>query len=153
MEILDILNDLGIKYEMVEHKKVTSAEQSQFIKTLISGVGAKNLFLKHKNAYYLVLIDDSKKADLKMLTNLVNVSHLEFASPKDLEEILNVEIGSVTPLGIINDKDNLVTILIDKTLSDKKILMHPNVNTKTISMNFADLIRFIEYTNHKYLYL
>ena len=87
-----------------------------------------------------------------MLTNLVNVSQLEFASPKDLEEILNVEIGSVTPLGIINDKDNLVTILIDKTLSDKKILMHPNVNTKTISMNFTDLIKFIEYTNHKYLY-
>lgn len=75
--------------------------------------------------------------------------HLE--KEEELNEILKLTKGSVTPLGIINDKDNLVTILLDKDIIDKRILALPFVNTKTISLEYKDLIKIIEYTNHNYI--
>ena len=68
-----------------------------------------------------------------------------------MNEVLRLTKGSVTPLGIINDKDNLVTILLDKDLINKRILALPFANTKTISLEYKDLIKIIEYTNHNYI--
>lgn len=83
--------------------------------------------------------------------NVIRCSRLSFASSSRLKEILDLEEGSVTPFGIINDKDNKVTLLIDKDLKDNKLLFHPNINTKTISVSYDDLIKFIEDQNHKYI--
>ncbi len=149
--IYDVLNELNITYEEVNHNPVYTARESQKIKMDISGIGCKNLFLTDKKNYYLYLIEDTKMADLKELKKQINSSHLSFASPEKLKEILNLEPGSVTPLGLINDKKCIVTVVIDKDLKDKKVLCHPNTNTKTLSISFNDLIRFIEYTEHKYL--
>ena len=68
-----------------------------------------------------------------------------------MNEVLRLTKGSVTPLGIINDKDNLVTILLDKDLINKRIPALPFVNAKTISLEYKDLIKIIEYTNHNYI--
>ena len=69
---------------------------------------------------------------------------------EELKEILGVTRGSVTPLGIINDIENKVLVLLDKDLQHQTLLAHPNRNTATISIKFEDLIRFIEYEKHKY---
>ena len=61
-----------------------------------------------------------------------------------------MDIGSVTPLSIINDKDNKVTLLLDKELKNEKVLVHSNINTRTLSLYYNDLLKFIEYMNHKY---
>ena len=154
MDIYEVLKKLNIKYEEVEHEPVFTAEQSQKIKQQIFGVGCKNLFLTdRKGNYYLYLIDDSKKADLKEAGKKVNVNHFSFATEEELKSIMKLEKGSVTPLGIINDVDNVVKILMDEDLKDKMLLMHPNVNTKTLAMSFDDLIKFINYTNHEYLFV
>lgn len=153
MNIYEILNKLDIKYEEVEHEAIYTVEQAQNIKNMVNGVGCKNLFLTDKKNYYLVLLEDSKRVNIKELSNKVNTSHLSFANPEELKNILNLEPGSVTPLGIINDINNKVTIIIDSELKNKKILFHPNTNTKTISINFSDLIKFIENEKHKYYYL
>lgn len=154
MDIYEVLKKLDIKYEEVEHEPVFTAEQSQKIKQQIFGVGCKNLFLTdRKGNYYLYLIDDSKKANLKEAGKKVNVSHFSFATEEELKSIMKLEKGSVTPLGIINDVDNVVKILMDEDLKDKMLLMHPNVNTKTLAMSFDDLIKFINYTNHEYLFV
>ena len=76
---------------------------------------------------------------------------MSFGKEEELNKILKLTKGSVTPLGIINDKDNLVTILLDKDLIDKRILALPFVNTKTISLEYKDLIKIIEYANHNYI--
>ena len=81
----------------------------------------------------------------------MHVAHLSFASIEELKNILNLEQGSVTPLGIINDEKNMVTIVIDKELQGKRLLVHPNTNKKTLSINYNDLIKFIEFEKHKYL--
>lgn len=152
MNLYDILNKLSIEYKEIAHEPVFTLEQAQFIKKHINGTGCKNLFLTSKNGnYYLVLSDESKKANIKEIAKSVNESHLSFASTEQLKEILNLEQGSVTPLGIVNDKNNLVTLIIDKRLKDKILLVHPNTNNRTISVSYNDLIRFIEYENHKYI--
>ena len=66
-------------------------------------------------------------------------------------DILKLKIGSVSPFGIVNDSENKVTLLIDSDLKNKKLLFHPNINTKTISIEFDDLIKFIEYEKNKYI--
>lgn len=149
MGIYEILNSLDIEYNEIEHKAVFTSSEAEFIKDMIKGEGVKNLFLKSKNDYYLVLTPDNKRVDLKNLSNRVN-SHLSFASPEELKNILNLEPGSVTPLGLINDTKHEVKVLIDEELIGKVILVHPLVNTKTLSLKMSDLIKFIKYLQNDY---
>lgn len=151
MNLYEVLDKLNIKYKEIEHKPVFTVKQAQFIKGSIDGIGCKNLFLTNKKGnYYLVVLEENKNANIKEIKRLLKESHLSFASIEELKEILNLEQGSVTPLGIINDAFNKVMILIDNSLKDKTLLFHPNINTKTISISYNDLIKYIEYENHNY---
>ena len=152
MNIYDILKQNNIKYKEIEHKKITTIEEAKKlnIKKILNGIECKNLFVKSKNNYYIILTDASKKIDLKEIAKQINQNRFSFANENELKEILNLEIGSVTPLGIINDTENKVTLLLDKELEKKEILVHPNINTKTMLIKFNDLIKIIENTNHKY---
>lgn len=152
MNLYDILKKLNIEYEEIEHEPVFTIEQAQFIKSKIAGVGCNNLFLtNNKGKFYLIVLEESKKANIKEIEKIVNASHLSFASIESLKEVLNLEQGSVTPLGIINDESNLVTLIIDGELKCNKLLVHPNTNKKTMAISYTDLIKFIEYENHKYI--
>lgn len=152
MNIYDELEKLNISYKEIEHKAVFTVEEALYLKEQIDGIGCKNLFLTDKkDNYYLYVLRDDKRADLKLLTGFLNVSRLTFASDEDLEKILGLTKGSVTPLGIINDKENKVLIILDRELKGNNVLVHPNVNTKTISLNYDDLIEFIKYENHKFI--
>lgn len=151
MNIYHILNELNINYEEIEHKAVYTVEEANSLKDRIKGTGCKNLFLTDKkNNYFLYLLRDDKKADLKELSNFLNVKRLTFGNDDDLNNLLGLTKGSVTPLGIINDKDNKVRVVIDKVLVGEVILVHPNVNTKTIAITYEDLIKFIKYIGNEY---
>ena len=154
MDLYDVLKELDIKYDEIEHKAVYTIDEAMNEKIMdkIDGIECKNLFVKYKNNYYLIFMESSKKANLKEIAELVQKQKLSFASEIELKSILSLDIGSVTPMGIINDKDNLVTLVLDKDLKGKKVLVHPNVNTKTINIEFNDLIKFIEHLNHKYIF-
>mgnify|MGYP003317195080 CR=1 FL=1 len=108
-------------------------------------------FTDKKENYFLLVLEENKKANLKELAKLLNVSKLTFGSEEALQEILGLEPGSVTPLSIINDKENKVLLIIDNDIVEEKILVHPNTNTKTMSIEFKDIEKLIEYTNHKYI--
>lgn len=153
MNIYNFLKELNIKYEEISHKAIHTIEEAlrENIPSKIKGEECKNLFLKSKNDYFLVLLEFYKKADLKELAKITSSSKLTFASIEELKNILNLNTGSVTPLGIINDKENKVTLILDEDLKNKKILIHPNTNTKTISLKFEDLLKIIEHSNHKYI--
>ena len=150
MEIEKILNKLNIKYEEITHEPLYTVQDAKIIKGKIKGLGCKNLFLKDKKHYYLLILREDIRANLKELANFLNTKHLTFATIFELKSILNLEKGSVTPFGILYDTKNLVTILLDRSLKEKTLLFHPNVNTKTISINYNDLIRWIEYFQHNY---
>lgn len=153
MDIYENLEKLKISYEEIEHNAVFTIEEAmrENIPSRIDGIECKNLFCKNKGHYYLIFLEASKRADLKFLSKIVDENHLSFASPKELKDILKLDLGSVTPLGIINDLENKVTLLLDQELANKKVLVHPNINTKTVSLKFEDLIKFIEFTNHSYI--
>lgn len=152
MDIFKILDELKIKYDVLEHQAVYTVEEAKQLENMIEGLGCKNLFLTDKKEnYFLLVLEENKKANLKELAKLLNVSKLTFASSEDLFNILGLEPGSVTPLSIINDKENKVLLIIDNDIVEEKILVHPNTNTKTMSIEFKDIEKFIEYTNHKYI--
>ena len=152
MEILDILDKLETEYTMVEHEAVFTCEQAQFVKTLIKGEGCKNLFLRNsKKQYFMYVLPDEKRADLKALGKQNSLGHLSFGNEENLWDLLKLKSGGVSPFGIINDKENVVTLLIDGELQSKLLLFHPNDNTKSLNIKYIDLIKFVEYTNHKYL--
>ena len=154
MDLYEVLNKLKINYEEVEHEPVFTAEQAQIIKNRIKGIGCKNLFLTDKkNKYFLVIIEDHKKANIKEIERITASSHLSFANDEELREILSLKQGSVTPFGIINDFEKKVELVIDDDLKDKKLLFHPNINTKTISILCNDLIKFIEFEQHNYIFI
>lgn len=149
--IYKILNELNIKYEEISHNPVYTVEEAKKIEDKINGIGCKNLFIKDKNNYYLLIMEENKKANFKYIQNKLNTGKLTFSTEDELHNILGLSKGSCTPFGIINDINNIVKLIIDKDLMDKKLLFHPNVNTKTISLNYDDLIKFIEYKNHEYI--
>ncbi len=152
--LFEILNKLEIKYELLEHEAVYTVDEAKELDNMLEGIGCKNLFLTNKKGkYFLVMIHEDKRANIKEIESLVDCKHLSFGKEEDLKEVLGLEAGSCTPLGIINDKDNKVVLVFDKDLVDKKILCHPNRNTATLTLEFSDLIKFIEYLEHKYLYM
>ncbi|MBQ8132216.1 MAG: prolyl-tRNA synthetase associated domain-containing protein [Bacilli bacterium] len=149
--IYEVLNQLNIPYEEMKHIPVYTVEEAESLHLTIDGVGCKNLFLKNeKGSYYLVFMADDKRADLKKIAESVDCKKVRFAGTDELMNILHLEKGSVTPLGIIHDKERQVFLVIDAELVGSKVLMHPLRNDRTISIGFDDFLKFIEFTNHEY---
>ena len=138
---------------MLEHAAVYTVEESRRLKIFetLDGQSCKNLFLRDKRGeFFLLTLPADKRADLKLVAELLNLPRLSFASEAELEKILSLHTGAVTPLGIINDADKKVKLIIDADLQEKKLLLHPNTNIATISLAFEDLIKIILHTEHDY---
>ena len=155
MSIYDIFETLNISYKQIEHPAVFTIEESKLVDKDLGGIGCKNLLLtdRRREQFFLVLLEQDKRADTKALAKLAGVSRLVFAHAEELLAVLGLTPGSVSPFGIIHDKNNVVTLIIDEALVDGKLQFHPNDNTKTVLVDYADLIRFIEYEEHRYLLL
>ena len=154
MKLEEKLKTLNINYEKVEHPAVYTVEEAKEKVPKIDGVGCKNLFLRtQKKEAFLYTLPEDKQINLKSLSEELGVTRFHFATPETLEEVLGVIPGSVTPLAIVNDTKNLVTVVLDKELQGKKILVHPNRNTATIAIQYEDLIKFIKNEKHKIIEL
>lgn len=154
MTLEEKLKTLNINYEKVEHPAVYTVEEAKEKVPKIDGVGCKNLFLRtQKKEAFLYTLPEDKQINLKSLSEELGVTRFHFATPETLEEVLGVIPGSVTPLAIVNDTKNLVTVVLDKELQGKKLLVHPNRNTATIAIQYEDLIKFIKNENHKIIEL
>ena len=147
-EIYEFLKSKNIWFEIAEHKAVFNMNELSEIEVPYPEYDAKNLFVRDdkKRNYYLITIKGNKKVDLKTFSNTNNTRHLSFASSEDLMSILYLIPGSVTPLGLLNDKDLKVTFYLDREfLENKKIIgVHPNENTATIYLKVEDLINIIK---------
>ena len=151
-KVIDFLSKLNIEYELREHEPVYTVEEAESIKDMITGIGCKNLFLKDKSeSYFLYVINCNKRADLKMLQKEINCNRLKFASEEELYKYFKVKGGSVSPLGVINDDESRVTIILDSELRGNKLLVHPNINSATISISYDDLIKVINHCGNKIL--
>ena len=142
------LNDKNIWHEITEHKAVFNMAELSEIDIPYPEADAKNLFVRDdkKRNYYLITVKGDKRVDLKEFRKNNNTRALSFASENDLMDIMNLIPGSVTPLGMLNDKEMKVKLFIDKEFieSSGKIGVHPNDNTATVWLKIEDLINIIK---------
>ena len=146
-ETLHYLNQLGIKYEIVEHPAVYNMAEMEKIALPHPEADAKNLFVRDdkKRNYYLLTIKGDKRVNLQQFREENGTRRLSFASPKDLKEKLGLEPGSVTPLGLINDPRHEIPFYLDSYFRQQsRIAVHPNDNTATIWLEPQALIHFIK---------
>jgi len=148
-KVLKMLNALNIKYQLIKHPAVFTVEDIDALSLNITQYGdvCKNLFLRDAKGkrHFLVVLDKDKQADLKSIQKQLGCTRLSFASEERLFKYLHLEKGEVTPLGIINDPDAFVEVVLDKDLAGKnKLGFHPNDNTATVWISFDALKRIIE---------
>lgn len=146
-DIVKLLNDENIKFELVEHEAVYTMEDIEKLNIKDKGTEVKNLFLRDEKGknHFLIVAKEDTKIDMKELKNIINSSKLSFASEERLEKYLKLKRGSVSPFGILNDDQKAVKVFIDKNLEkDKKIGVHPNENTATIFISTADIEKIIK---------
>ena len=146
------LLDLGIVTLTVSHPPLFTVEQSRALRGEIAGAHTKNLFLKDKKGgLFLVVAREAASIDLKRLHKRIGAaSQLSFGKPDLLAETLGVTPGTVTPFGLINDRDGRVNAILDKDLmASDQINCHPLVNTATTTIAAADLLAFVRATGHE----
>jgi len=144
--VLTLLRDRKIQFDIVEHDPVYTIDEMLRLNLPHAEAVAKNLFLRDdkKRNYYLLVVREEKKVDLKALKEKIVTRPLSFASEGDLNQLLGLTKGSVTPFGILNDEDRRVKVLIDQSFWESLIGVHPNENTATVWMHIADLAEILE---------
>ncbi len=155
-DIYEILEQLGIQYIRHEHPAVYTCEEADKYYKNIPGGKSKNLFLRNKkgNQYYLLIVEGSKKVDLKKLSDLVSESKLGFASPERMMKYLGLTSGAVSPFGLINDTEKRVIVVIDKNLwKYDRLHFHPNVNTATLELSRDDFQKFLDWRGNEVKFL
>lgn len=155
-EVYAVLNQLEIPYIRYEHKPVYTIPEVEELMLRTEGDHCKNLFVRdhHGKKHYLILVSAEKRADLKDIAKQIGSTRLSFASEERLMRYLGLIPGAVTPLGLINDNEKHVTVLIDEDLrTDGRICFHPNVNNATISVLYRDFERFLTWSRNKVVYV
>ena len=147
-----VLDELRINYVEIEHQPLFTVDDARNVQMQITGQGCKSILLrtKKRDRYLLVLLHEDHRANTQAIASQVNCSHLSFANADELAKLLGLYPGSVSPFGIINDTNNRVELLIDPCLVGQRLLFHPNTNTRTVSIAYDDLIKFIENWKHSY---
>lgn len=146
-EVVALLDERGVAYEKVEHEAVFTMEGMAALELPFAREVVKNLFLRDdkKRAYYLVVMPEDKPANLKELRRSLESRPLRFASEDDLDAILGLRAGAVTPFGVLNDEERRVTVVFDEELREYAGLgVHPNDNTATLHVALGDLLAVIE---------
>ena len=154
-DIFQTLTKLGIEFKKYQHPPVYTVEEASEHAGHIPGGRSKNLFLRNKKGdkYYLIIADTSTNTDLKSIASIVDEKRIGFASPERLKEHLGITPGAVSPFGLLNDKNKIVTVLLDKKLTTHDELgFHPNINTETLVISSRDLIKYLNSVGNKLLY-
>ena len=141
---------LGLQTKTVEHVPVFTVEEAKKVHENISGGHCKNLFCKdEKGALWLIVALEDARIDLKAAKDRIGSKRLTFGKPELLLEILGVEPGSVTPFGLINDKQALTNVILDEAMMRLAMLnFHPLKNDATTTISSSDLTTFIKATGH-----
>ena len=150
----ELLDRLGIAYSRIDHEAAETMEICREIDRVLDALICKNLFLCNRqgSAFYLLMMPGDKPFRTKELSAQIQSARLSFASAEKMEEYLDVHPGSVSVLGLANDKEGNVQLLIDEDiLKGEYFGCHPCVNTSSLRMRVEDLIHiFLPAVGHTY---
>ena len=148
----DLLDSLGIAYERTDHEPAGDMEACLKIDAVLGVLICKNLFLcnRQKTAFYLLLMPGDKKFKTKELSRQINSARLSFAEPEDMLKYLDIEPGAVSVMGLMNDHEKQVKLLIDEdVLADEWFGCHPCVNTSSLKMKTRNMTeKFLPAVGH-----
>jgi len=146
-EIYALLDEKRIWHEITEHEAVYNMAEVALIPLPYPEANAKNLFVRDhkKREYYLITVKGEKRVDLKEFKQKYQTRSLTFAYTEELQQILGLIPGAVTPMGLLNDDEKKVTFCIDSEFvgEGRMIGLHPNDNTATVWMKTEDLLSLI----------
>jgi len=149
--IYQLLDDLSIPFERIQHPPVFTAQQARQLIPPQAAIAAKNLFLRDKKGknHVLLSLADHKTARFADIETQTGLKSLSLASTQRLNKYLGITPGAVSLLALINDPHGDVRVVIDSILwESKRIQLHPLINTETLIMDVVDLERFVKATNH-----
>ena len=146
-EVLTLLDEKNIKYELVEHEEVHTIEDMKELGLLDKGYVCKNLFLRNANGkmHFVLSCHHEKEVNVQEIAKKIGSTRLSFGSEERLEKYLKLKNGYVSPFGVINDESKSVIFIFDKEIqNEQKVGFHPNTNKATIYLSFKDVKKIIE---------
>lgn len=144
------LDALEIVTETHSHRPVFTVAESRDLRGSLPGIHCKTLFFKDKKSkLWLCVVEETKRMDIRALSDLLGSARLSFASPERVNAHLGVEPGAVTPFALINDTENSIGVAVDADIMAAEIAnFHPLVNDRTTAIRPQDLVRFIADCGH-----
>ena len=148
IRVYDFLDKLGVSYQRVDHEAAMTMEACEEIDRVLGDDTSicKNLFLcnRQETSFYLLLMPGDKPFKTKELSSQIGSSRLSFAKPKYMEQYLDITPGSVSIMGLMNDTEKKVQLLIDEDiLKENYFGCHPCVNTSSLKIRLEDLVEKI----------
>lgn len=150
----DFLDRLGIKYQRTDHEPADNMEACRRIDQILGVIICKNLFLcnRQRTDFYLLMMPGDKKFKTKELSGQIGSARLSFADAAEMLEYLDIEPGAVSIMGLMNDRERKVRLLIDEdVLEDEYIGCHPCVCTSSLKIKTNDITDiFLPATGHSF---
>ena len=150
----DYLDSLNISYQRTDHEPADNMEACNAIDDVLGVLICKNLFLcnRQKTCFYLLMMPGDKKFKTKELSSQISSSRLSFADAEDMLKYLDIEPGAVSIMGLMNDHDHAVQLLIDRDVLEGEYLgCHPCVCTSSLKLKTDDVIHvFLPSTGHSF---
>ena len=152
IRVYDLLDKLGMEYYRTDHEPATTMEVCNDIDKILDTLICKNLFLcnRQKTQFYLLMMPGDKVFKTKDLSQQINSARLSFAGEEYMKEYLDITPGSVSIMGLMNDKDNRVRLLVDEdVLKGEYVGCHPCVNTSSLKIKTADVFgKYLDAVHH-----
>lgn len=142
----DLLDSLGIAYQRIDHAPAMTMEACEEIDRTLNAVICKNLLLcnRQRTRFYLLMLPGDKHFKTSVLSKEIGSSRLSFANAEDMEALLDLTPGSVSVLGLMNDTEHRVELLMDEDVVTREYFgCHPCINTSSLRLKMSDLLEKI----------
>lgn len=146
IRVYDFLDSLGVSYQRIDHEAAMTMEACEEIDRTLEATICKNLLLcnRQETQFYLLMLPGDKVFKTKNLSAQIGSSRLSFAKEEYMEQYLDITPGCLSVLGLMNDKDRMVRLLIDEdVLTGEYIGCHPCINTSSLRLRTKDLVEKI----------
>ena len=143
VRVYDLLDSLGVAYQRIDHEAAMTMEACAAIDEMLDAVICKNLLLCNRQCtdFYMLMIPGSKVFKTSILSKKIGSSRLSFAAPEYMEAYLDITPGSLSVLGLMNDPENRVQLVMDAdVLKGEYFGCHPCINTSSLRIKIADLM-------------
>lgn len=146
IKVYDLLDKAGIDYWRTDHEAVNTIDEGRDIDAVLDAEICKNLFLcnRQKTNFYLLMMPGDKKLDTKQLSHQLGVARLTFADAENMLKYLDITPGSVSVMGLMNDTENKVQLLVDRSIFESEFVgCHPCINTTSLKLRTRELFNIV----------